>query len=211
MPKTYLTGAIAIALLFLSGCSQGPKPTATDETETKAKEPAGPPEPVTAKTAFWPMYTSARNWTTDFMTLKVTSKEIPGFKNEDGKAAMWEATFASPSTHEYRVYSYAIAAHPPDIYKGVTVGRALPWGGITRDVMPIQLSEFSTDSDAAYKAAAEDASAWLKKNPDKPLSTFELGNAQKFQEPVWFLMWGNKKSGYAVFVNATTGKVRKEK
>ncbi|MGH9696899.1 MAG: hypothetical protein ACRD5Z_22325, partial [Bryobacteraceae bacterium] len=58
-----------------------------------------------AKTAFWPMYTSARTWTTDFVILKVESKDVPGFKNENGKAAMWQATFASPSRQEYRTYT----------------------------------------------------------------------------------------------------------
>ncbi len=211
MHRKQLGIPIVVAVLMLSGCSQGPTPSATQEGATKAKEPAVPPEPVPAKTAFWPMYTSARSWATDFVTLKVTAKEVPGFTNEGGKAAMWEATFASPSQHEYRAYTYAIAAHPPDIYKGVVIGRGLPWGGVTRDVMPIQLSEFHVDSDAAYKAAAEDADAWLKKNPDKKLSTVELGNAYKFPAPVWFFMWGDKKHGYAVFVNATTGKVVKGK
>jgi hypothetical protein len=156
------------------------------------------------------MYTSARKWTTDFVILKLESKEVQGFKNEDGKAAMWEATFASPSLHEYRVYSYAIAAQPPDIYKGVVVGRGMPWGGATRDVMPIQLSDFNVDSDAAYKSAAADAGLWLKKNPDKKLAEFTLGNAYRFQAPVWYLKWGDKKSGYITFVNANTGKVLKK-
>jgi hypothetical protein len=153
------------------------------------------------------MYMNARkNWTTDFVLLQLTSKDMPGFKSEAGKAPIWEGTFGSPGRHEYRVYSYAITAYPPDIYKGVTVGRAFPWNGITRDVMGIQTSDFNTDSDAAYQAAATDASAWLKKHPDKKLTTFQLGNAYKFPAPVWHLMWGDKKSGYVVFVNASTGK-----
>jgi hypothetical protein len=198
------------AVVLLSSCSEATKSTSS-EADAKAKEAAAPVEPVPAKTAFWPMYTSARSWTTDFVTLKITSKEIPGFKNERGKAAMWEATFASPSRHEYRVYSYSIAAVPPDIYKGVVVGRPLTWSGATRDAMPIQLSEFNIDSDAAYQAAATDAGAWLKKNPDKKLSSLELSNAYRFQAPVWFFIWGNKKLGYAAFVNATTGKVLEHK
>ncbi len=208
MRKRQLGIPAAVAVLILSGCSQTPTPSATQEG-AKAKEAAVPPEPVPAKTAFWPMYTSARNWATDFMTLKITAKEVPGFKNEDGKAAMWEATFGSPSKHEYRVYTYAIAAKPPDIYKGVVIGRGLPWSGITRAVMAIPLSQFNVDSDAAYKTAAEDAGAWLKKNPDVKLATLELGNAYKFGAPVWFFMWGNQKHGYAVYVNAVTGKVLK--
>jgi hypothetical protein len=197
------------AMLLLTGCLETKGPV-TDESKT-ARAPAGPPEPVTAKTAFWPMYTSARHWNTDIVILRLTPREVPGFKNEAGKAAMWEAMFASPSLHQYRIYSYAIASSPPDIFKGVSAGLRVPWGGVTRDAMPVELTSFNVDSDAAYQAAAADGAAWLKKNPDKPLSSFALGNTFRFQAPVWYLMWGDKKSGYVAFVDANSGKVLKQK
>jgi hypothetical protein len=77
--------------------------------------------------------------------------------------------------------------------------------------MPIQVSEFSVDSDAAYQAAAADAATWLKKNPEKKLTTVELSNNARYQVPTWYFLWGDKKLGYAAFVNATTGKVLKSK
>ena len=73
------------------------------------------------------------------------------------------------------------------------------------------LGVFNVDSDAAYQAAAADGAAWLKKNPDKKLSSFQLGNTYRFQAPIWYLMWGDKKSGYVAFVDATSGKVVKAK
>jgi hypothetical protein len=199
-----------VAMLLLAGCLEKTKTTVTDDSKT-AKPPAGPPQPVTAKTAFWLMYTPARHWSTDILILRVTPKEVPGFKNEDGKAAMWEAMFASPSLHQYRVYSYAIASSPPDIFKGVSAGLRVPWNGVTRDAMPVELTSFNVDSDAAYQAAAADGAAWLKKNPDKPLSALALGNTFRFQAPVWYLMWGDKKSGYVAYIDANSGKVLKAK
>jgi hypothetical protein len=199
-----------VAMLLLAGCLENTKAPVTDESKT-ARAPAGPPEPVTAKTAFWPMYTSARHWSTDIVILRLTPQEVPGFKNETGKAAMWEAMFASPSLHQYRVYSYAIASSAPDIFKGVSAGLRVPWGGVTRDAMPVELTSFNVDSDAAYQAAATDGAAWLKKNPNKALSSFALGNTYRFQAPVWYLMWGDKKSGYVAFIDANSGKVLKQK
>jgi hypothetical protein len=157
------------------------------------------------------MYTSARKWATDLVLLRLTPKEVPGFKNDAGKAAMWQAAFASPSLHQFRVYSYAIAAVSPDIHKGVVAGLRQPWSGATRDAMPVEVSSFNIDSDAAYNAAAADAAAWLKKNPGKQLSSFQLGNTYRFQASVWYLAWGDKKSGYIAFVDANTGKVVKQK
>jgi hypothetical protein len=202
---------LAAALFLLSACSEPTKPAASADADA-AKEAAAPIEPVTARTALWPMYTSARTWTTDFVILKMEPKELTAFKNDAGKAAMWEATFASPGRHEYRVYSYAIAAQPPDIYKGVTVGRPIPWSGETRDVMAIPLSDFKVDSDSAYKTALVDAGPWLKKNPTKKISEFQLWHAFRFDAPVWFLQWGDKKVGfYAAYVNATEGQLINKK
>jgi hypothetical protein len=201
---------VAVALLS-SSCSQANKPAPEPEAEAK-KEPTGPPEPVTAKKAYWEMYTSARKWTTDFVTLKVARKDVPGApapEPDTGKGAVWEATFGSPSKQEYRTYTYSIDRYPPDVYKGVAVGRGLPWSGVTRNAMSIPNSEFNIDSDVAYKTGASDAAAWLKKNPTKKLATFDLVHEYRFQSPVWFLHWGDKKSGYIAFVDANNGKVAK--
>jgi len=212
--KTVFRLGVAIvgisACILFSACSQSTKPS-TEETAEKPAEPAGPPQPVTAKAAFGEMYMSARDWSKDLVILKLTQKEISGIKNEGGKAGMWEATFASPTRQEYRVYSYAVASGGEAAQKGVSMSPALAWGGPTRDVMPVQVSDMGVDSDAIYNTAAGDAAAWLKKHPDKQITSFELGNAYKFQEPVWVVTWGDEKSGYRVFVSADTGKVFNKK
>ena len=203
MPKTYTRTAVAIAVLALAACSPATK-TTSEETESAKKEAAGPPEPVTAKTAYWEMYRVARTWATDLVPLKVVSKELPGFKNDAGKAAMWEATIASPTKHEYRIFTYSIAAKPPDIYKGPVVGGPMPWGGPTREVMPFRFTEVAVDSDAAYKTAMSQAGPWVQKHPDKT-AMLQLWNPYRFQIPMWYILWGDTKSGYAVYVNAKTG------
>jgi hypothetical protein len=216
LPKTWLATALT-SVIFLSslilvssGCAQSSKPAGGEANKAKASEPANPSQLVTAKTALGSMYMSAFKWSRDVMLLGLAPKEIPGIENGAGKAAMWEATYASPSQHAYHVYSYAIAAHPPDIYKGVTIGKAVPWAGVTREVMAVDSSAFKVDSDAAYTAAAADAAAWLKKNPGAKLSRFQLGNSYHYPTPVWYVMWGDAKSGYIAIVSATTGIVLKK-
>ena len=217
LSKTWLaTGRTAATFLFLlifllSGCSQPSKPAGGDAPTPKASESSNPSGPVTAKTALLSMYSSAYKWAHDVVLLRLAPKEMPDVEKGAGKAALWEATFASPSQHAYHVYTYAVAARPLDIYQGVTVGNAVPWAGVTQDAMPIQSSQFQVDSDAAYAAAATDAAAWRKKNPAVKLSSFQLGNGYSFPSPVWYVMWGDKKSGYIALVSATTGKVVKAK
>jgi hypothetical protein len=208
--KRCSVGVVAAAVLLLASCSQSTKSSANSESGA-ANASGGPAELVTAKTAFWPMYKSALAWSSDAETLRVSAKEIPGFKNQAGKAAMWEASFGSPSKHQYRVYTYAIITKLPDIHKGATAGFALPWSGQTRDAMPIDVTVFNIDSDAAYQTSAADAAAWLAKNPDKPLTSIELGNTYSFKSPVWYVAWGDKNAGYIGLVNATSGTLYKKK
>ena len=210
MLKRLAGSGMAIALLLAVGCNQSTTPAASEGSTAAA--PAGPPELVTAKTAFNRMYTSAFQWAPDVVLLSINPKEVTGFTNAEGKAAMWEAAFASPSLHKYRVDDYAIVTVLPSIHKGGTAGLPMQWGGPTRDVMPIQVPTFNVDSDTAYKAGAADAADWLKKNPDKKLTTIALGNTVKFQMPVWYVLWGDPKTGgYVAYVDASSGKVLKTK
>jgi hypothetical protein len=196
---------IALAALLLAGCSSSTSTSAP--ALEKAAAPAAAPEIITAKTAYWEMYKTAHVWASDAEPIRVTARDVPGYKNEAGKAGMWEAIFGSSSLGMYRTFTYAIVDAPPSVSKGVSAGLALPWHGATRDAMPIDTSMFNIDSDAAYTAAAADAAAWLKSNPGKEVSDFEIGDTYKFQAPVWYVMWGTKASGFAAIVDASTGKV----
>lgn len=192
---------LSLAVLLLAACSEPPK------TETEKPFPSSP---VTGKTAFWELYKSAHSWAADLEALKLESKTAPNAKNEAGNAAIWVGTFGSTSRHQAIVITYATAANPPDILKGINVGHPFPWPGPTNDALTFQTSDLKTDSDAAYKTAATKADAWIKKHPDKEVS-FSLGNAARFGTPVWYVLWGDSKTGYSVYVNAKTGEVVKGK
>jgi hypothetical protein len=202
-----LAGAAALSVL-LTGCSRS-NSSAPETPVPAAQVQSAPIGPVAAKDAFWPMYKAAHDWAPDVEVLRLSAKTVAGYKNEGGKAAMWEAVFASPSKKTYRTFTWSVADVPPSIYKGVNGGLEMPWGGETRDVMPIDLSQFNTDSDAAYQAAAGVAGDWLKKNPTKELAVVEMGDNYKFPVPVWYIMWGSRTAGYGAWVDASSGKVLK--
>lgn len=203
MYRNCFKAVLAIAIVFISACSEAPK------TAPVANETSGPAAPVSGKTAFWAMYKTAYSWANDLTPLKLESKDLPGIKNDAGNAAMWSATFGSYRRHQAVVITYAIAAHAPDIYKGINVGRPVPWSGPAQNGMPFQTSDLVVDSDAAYKTALAQAQPWLKKHPDKEVS-FQLGNdPTRFSAPIWYVLWGDNKSGYSVFVNTRTGAVAK--
>ena len=194
--------AFAAALVF-TACSEAPK-TET-KTEEAKKEPAAPAEPVAAKTAFYEMYRPARTWATDLQVLSLTSNEVEGFKNQEGKAAMWTAVFVSPSRSEARTVVYSIADNG-NIHKGVTMQGAQRWSGPTPKSQPFPTSDFQTNSDDAYKTALPKAASFVKQHPDKPVWLL-LGKQARFPGPEWYVQWGDSKLGYAVYVNAITGQI----
>lgn len=205
----YVAAAIVAATL-VTGCSNGNGAGSTGPTVVKAA--TAPAAPVTAKTALGPIYKAALAWSSDVQLMRLSPKEVPGFKNGEGKAAMWEAAFGSAAHHQVRMYTYSIATVQPDIHKGVTASLAMPWAGPTREAMPVDMGLFTVDSDAAYAASAKDAAAWLKKNPDKQLATLDLGSTYRYQAPAWYVSWGDpKKSGYVVLIDATSGNIYSHK
>jgi hypothetical protein len=211
MDKNLLTkAALVVAVLGLAACSSEPAKTteAKTDTDTAKKAPAGPPEPVLAKTAFYEMYTPAHAWAADMMPISLKSGEVAGVKNSDGKAGVWIAVFGSPSQRMARTYTYSVADELPTYSKGVRAESPEAWAGPTTAVETFQTSDFTIDSDAAYKTAAGKAADWLKEpeNATKPVS-MTLGAAARFPAPVWYVLFGNSKSGFVALVSATTGSV----
>jgi hypothetical protein len=210
MSKHVLATAIAAgAALVMTACSEAPKTETKAESEAK-QEAAAPREPVLGKAAFYEMYKPARAWATDLLVLSLTSGEVEGFKIQGGKAAMWTAVFVSPSKQTARTFTYAIVDQLPKVHKGVFEGGTESWTGSTKQSEPFHMTDVAYNSDTAEEAAAEKAAAFLKKNPNKPLSFF-LGKASRFPAPVWYVLWGDKKLGYSAFVDATSGKVMTDK
>lgn len=209
MHRNFLKGVFAVTAIALTACSSG----APNSTEAKtgpdaaAKQaPAGPPEAISGKTAFWAMYTPAHAWAADLVPIGLKSGEVAGVKNADGKAGVWTAVFGSPSKRMMRPYVYSVADQLPEIAKGVKAELAEPWSGPTREVMPFQTSDIAIDSDAAFKIATARAAGWLKQkdNAEKPIS-FSLGADSRYPAPVWAILFGTNKLGYLALINASNG------
>ena len=200
--KIVFAATAAAALIALSACSTAPT-TPAPASEAK-KEEAKAPEAVVARTAYFEMYKPARAWATDLMALTLTSGEVKGVKNSEGKAGLWKAVFVSPSLKEARTFTWAADNSGDDIRKGIDVGDKQNWGGATPAAKAFVNAEFHVDSDAAYKVAVVAAAGRLKTHPGGT-PTFLLGNSARFPGPVWYIMFGTPKDGFAAYVNATTG------
>jgi len=207
MRKLNAAATLTTVVLALAGCSAAPPAVNKAEVNPKPETPAGP---VTAKTAFYEMYKPARAWAPDFMLLSLVSNEVPGIQSDSGKCGMWTAVLVSPGRNEARTFTYSAVDSGTTIHKGVDAGGPQAWSGPTPASRPFQTMDFSTDSDAAYRTALEKAGPWVKAHPGKKVA-FALGNASRFPTPVWYIIWGDKTSGYSVLVSAITGTMVKSK
>src|ERR1700693_3163705 len=87
--------------LMLAACSDTPTTTAKKEPEKI--------EPVTGEAALYRMYQMARAWSLDAKVLQLMSVRISEFTQEvPGKAAAWQATFASESKSRAKSYTFSI-------------------------------------------------------------------------------------------------------
>ena len=205
MLKALVSASALAGILMLAGCSDSTPPP---EAKTEApKKPTVPTGPITALTAYYELYKIARQIAPDLQTASITGNDVEGVKSEEGKYAQWTVVFVSASKRQATTFIYTTAP-TGNLLKGANNSGSHPWGGATRDATPFSNGDVSVDSDAAYKAAAERAADWLAKNKEKPVTVFALGQSAQLPAPMWYVMWGDKKAGgYAVYVNASTGKV----
>jgi hypothetical protein len=207
MFRAHVVHAAALAgILILGGCSSAPAPT---EVKTEApRKPAVPEGAIPALTAYYEVYKVARQIAPDLQVASIVGNEVDGVKSDQGKYAKWTIVFVSASKKQATTFVYT-TVEGNGLLKGINNTGSVRWAGATQDATPFANGDFSVDSDAAYKAAADKATAWLAKNADRPVTTFALGQSARLPAPMWYIMWGdNKKGGYAVYVNAATGKAR---
>jgi hypothetical protein len=195
--------ALVAGVLVLAGCDSTPAPEVKKET---VKKPTVPEGVIPALTAYYETYKVARQIAPDIQVADIIGNEVDGVKSEKGKYAQWTVDFVSASAKKTTKFVYTTVEHA-GLLRGINNQGSQPWGGPTQSAVPFGNSDFSVDSDAAYTAAAEKASAWLAKN-DKPVTAFTLGQAHSLPAPTWYIMWGDAKSGFKAYVNASTGKVK---
>ncbi len=190
-----LRAAIVPFVIMLSGCSDSPQ----------AAKQAVPSEPVSAQSAFYKMFVSARTWAPDALPLRVAQIDVDEVKAANGRAGAWEAVFVSPGQAKYRRYVFSVIHRPArNLRSGVNAEPPEAWVRGGSDPFPLQ--GFKIDSTAAYETAAKHSAEYTRNHPDVPVK-FILERTSRFPDPTWRVFWGESvsTSAYSVFVDAVTG------
>ncbi len=189
-------------LSLLSACSNTP-------SESTAKAPPKPPEPITGRQAFQHTFPSARTWSADCQPLRIRSLNLDEVKAGDGKAGAWEITYISNQQARSRRYTWSAIEAPGDLHEGVFAGPVESWSGPSGQQRPFLPAAIEIDTPDAFATAVAASADYLNKPGNRPPVTFLLESTTRFPDPTWRILWGASiaSAEYSVFVNATTGKM----
>jgi hypothetical protein len=207
MKKLGLLIFTAIAI-FLAGCQSGQQQAETPAATPAATPKAAPaPQTYTGREAFQRLFVSARGWAPDAQPYRIQSVPTSDANGQDGKAAVWRASFASPARRTIRTFvlSGSTAEGAPE--RGIMPGVEDTYNPGNRATQVFDLSFLKTDSEQALKVAQEHGGAKiLKQTPDQPIS-YVLEMDPNHNALTWYVAYGNSPSNFKlrVAVNAATG------
>ena len=195
-----LTVAILSALFFIA-CESKKEPAAPAE-----KPKPEPTEYETGRMAFQKLYVSARAFAADVQPFRLQSVYTEGAPVSEGKAAIWSATFASPSRRQMKSYTWSGASGENMPERGVSHGTEDTYSPSNSSTRVFDLVYLKQDSSNAFKVAQEHGGAALfKKDPKQPV-VFVLEWSPK-NRLVWYVAYGDSRnnSKLTVAVDASSG------
>jgi hypothetical protein len=188
---------IVLSLAMIAGC--------TSEAPQQPPKPQ-PPELLTGRSAFQKLYISAHGWAGDAKPYQLQSQVIGDNKGADGKAAIWQASFASQTLHSSKPYVWSGVDSPDAPSRGVDPGAQDNYTASNA----FDVNFLKIDSDKAYEVAQKHGGDKIAGTP----VTYLLDWAPGENKLVWHVVYGPSRNEAKLVadVDATTGEfIRKEK
>lgn len=200
--NTFIAAGFAI-LLILTGCSSS-KPAQTNNEQKPQATPKAT-EMLTGREAFQKLYVAARGWAPDIKPFRLQSESAPDAKGQDGKAAIWRASFASPARRSMKSYLWT-GIDQDGNSRGVTPGTEDSYNPSNSATQVFELAFLKIDSDKAFSVAQQHGDKITKKDPAQPVSYTLDWNASQ-NKLIWHVIYGTSRSDQklAISVDATTG------
>lgn len=192
---------IALLLGLLAACdSDSNKPA---ETKPEAKGP----ELITGRSGFQKVYVAARGWNQDAKPYRLTSSATSDGNGHDGKWAVWRGSFASPSAHSAKSYTWSGSASDGAPSRGINPGTEDSYNPTNSSTQVFDINFLKIDSDQAFAMAQKHGGEKvLEKDANVPV-TYVCDWNHVTNELVWHVIYGasREESKLAVAVNASTG------
>jgi hypothetical protein len=191
----------AIAMLaLLAGCS------------SEAAKPAEKPQPkpaefVTGRYAFQKLYVAAHGWARDAQPFRLESQITSDAKGQDGKSAVWRASFASAAGRGVKPYIWSGTDATDAPSRGVSPGTEDNYNPNNSSTQIFDLQYLKVDSDKASETAQKHGGdKILEKAADTPV-VYMLDWSRPTSELIWHVSYGGARgtAKLTVDVNASNG------
>jgi hypothetical protein len=188
---------VLVFLAVLGGC--------TSEPNAPEQKPQ-PPEQLTGRSAFQKLFIAAHGWAGDARPYQLQSQVIGDNKGQDGKAAIWRASFASESQHGSKPYVWSGVDSTDAPQRGISPGNKDSY--VPTNIFDVNF--LKVDSDKAYEVAQKHGG---DKITDTPV-TYLLDWNRSGNNLIWHVIYGasRNEAKLVIDMDATTGEfIRKEK
>lgn len=190
---------VSTAILFsLAGCTAKP-PVSSENSAPKTVQTD------TGRIAFQRLYVTARSWASDAQPVTLKSQALPEANGHDGKAAVWNASFASDGKKRIKPWTWSGAVGKDEPSAGVSTDADDSYTPSNLSTRPFRVAFLKADSDKAYEVAQQHGgSALIEKNPNLPV-TYDLSWDPGQEQLLWNVHYGASEGSLQVVVNAATG------
>jgi hypothetical protein len=199
---------LLLSLAFLAGCdSNTPKPP-------DAKPEPKPTELLTGRSAFYKVFIAARSYAVDVKPFRIESIPSTDSNGQDGKAAIWRASFASATQRGVKPYTWSgsIGADAPS--RGVSPGNEDNYNPSNASTQIFDAAFLKVDSDQAFtEAQKHGGDKILEKDSTTPV-LYVCDWNHNTNELVWHVIYGASRetAKLTVAINASSGQfIRVEK
>ncbi len=126
----------------------------TQRADNNDKQPK-PATPETGRVAFQNLYLAAHGWAPDVQAFELQSEVNGDSKGQDGKSAIWRASFASPQKRSEKLYVWSGTDSSDAPERGISPASEGSYNPGNTSTQVFNIAFLKVDSDQALKVAQE--------------------------------------------------------
>jgi hypothetical protein len=198
---TAFAAAILVILALLAGCDSN------TSKAPEAKPGPKPPEQITGRAAFQKVFIAARNYAADVKPFRIESTPSTDGNGQDGKSAIWSASFASATQRGVKPFIWSGSNAPDAPSRGVSPGNEDTYNPSNASTQVFDVGFLKIDSDQAFaEAQKHGGDKVLEKDSTTPVLYICDWN-HNTNELTWHVIYGASRetAKLTVAVNASTG------
>jgi len=196
------------ALALLAACNSN------TPAQPQAPPKPSPPETLTGRAAFQKVFIAARNYAVDAKPFRIESTPTSDGNGQDGKSALWRASFASPTQHGVKPFIWSGSNAPDAPSRGVSPGNEDVYNPGNASTQIFDVAFLKVDSDQAFTVAQKHGGDKILEKDPATLVIYICDWNHNTNQLIWHVIYGADRDNakLTVAVNATTGEfIRVEK